>query len=141
MNLAARLQHVFYPRTDTPDAAASAMRNGGAAGWIMVAVHFLLGAVLIILLVPEQSRISGDALIPATIQLFIALFYGSLGTYCWRGSRTAAWTLLVVLVVDTMLLLARVPDLGPQLAVHVLALILAIGAVRGALAARRLARE
>ncbi len=135
--IAAGLQQVFYPRTGTPEAAARAMRNGGGAGWIMVAVHFLLGAVLIILIVPEQSRISGDALIPATIQLFLALLYGALGTYCWRGSRVAAWTLLVVLVLDTLLLLARVPEPGPQLAVHVFAMILAIGAVRGSAASRR----
>ena len=140
MKPAALLQHIFYPRTDTPEAAARAMRNGGVAGWIMVAVHFLLGAVLIILIVPEQSTISGDALIPATIQLFLALLYGALGTYSWRGSRTAAWSLLLLLVLDTLLLLARVPELGAQFAVHLAAIILAVGAVRGAIADRRLAR-
>ncbi|MEK9707047.1 MAG: hypothetical protein VW618_04430 [Alphaproteobacteria bacterium] len=132
--ITALLQQVFYPRTDSPNAAARAVRNGAVAGWIMVAVHFVLGAVLIILIVAEQERVSGDALIPATIQLFVAFAYGALATYAWRASRGAIVTMLILLVLDTLLVMARVRGLDPQFAVHLIALILALGGARGAFA-------
>lgn len=134
MKPGALLQRIFYPRTDTPELARQAVESGAVAGWIMVAVHFVLGAVLVILLVPEQSRISGDALLPAMIQIFLAFFYGALATYTWRDSRAAVITMLVLLVLDTFLVSLRVGDLDPQIAVHLMAIILAIGGVRGAVA-------
>lgn len=128
------LQQVFYPRTDSADAAARAMRNGAVAGWIMVAVHFVLGAVLIILIIPEQDTVSGDSLIPATIQLFVAFAYGALATYAWRASRGAIVTMLVLLLLDTFVVMLRVRGFDPQFAVHLIALILALGGARGAFA-------
>lgn len=134
LKLGAWLQRIFYPRTDTADLARQAVQNGAVAGWIMVAVHFILGAFLIMLIIPEQTRISGDALIPAMLQIFLAFFYGALATYTWRGSRAAAITMLVLLILDTLLVILRVGDLDPQVAVHLLAIILAIGGTRGAIA-------
>jgi uncharacterized membrane protein YhaH (DUF805 family) len=134
MKIGAWLQRIFYPRTDTGELARQAVQNGAVAGWIMVAIHFVLGAFLIMLIIPEQNRISGDELIPAMLQIFLAFFYGALATYTWRKSRAAAITLLVLLILDTLLVLLRVGDLDPQVAAHLFAIILAIGGARGAIA-------
>lgn len=134
MKPGALLQRIFYPRTDTPELARQAVENSAVAGWIMVAVHFVLGAFLIILIAPQQTRISGDALMPAMIQIFLAFFYGALATYAWRDSRAAIVTMFVVLVLDTLLVSLRVAHLDPQIAIHLLAIILTIGGVRGAFA-------
>jgi hypothetical protein len=143
MKFAALAQRIFYPRVDSFAAAERAMQNGGVAGWIMVAVHFVLGAFVIMLIIPEQNVISGDALWPAMIQLFIAFFYGALATYAWRRSRAAIVTMLILLTLDTLIVITRVRGFDPQAAIHILAIILAIGGMRGsfALAASRRAGE
>lgn len=128
------LQRVFYPRVDTPEFASQALQNGAVAGWIMVGIHFVLGAVLVILIAPQQTEVSGDALWPAMIQLFLAFIYGAFATYVWRGSRAAMVSMLVLLVLDTLLVTLRVEGFDPQTAVHLLAIILAIGGVRGVFA-------
>ena len=134
MKPGALLQRVFYPRIDTPELAEQAVQNGGVAGWIMVAVHFLLGAFLIIVISGQQTRISGDELWPGVIQLFLALLYGALATYSWRGSRGAIVGMVSLLVLDTLVVLIRIKGFDPQVAVHLAAIILAIGGMRGAFA-------
>ena len=138
MKLTTLLQRVFYPPVDTLEAAERAIQNGGIAGWIMVAVHFLLGAFLIMLIIPGQDVVRGDALWPATIQLFVAVVYGALATYAWRGSRGAITAMVVLLVFDTFVVIARVSGFDPQVAVHVAAIILAFGGLRGAFASAAL---
>lgn len=138
-HLLALLQRVFYPRVDTPAAAREAARNGGIAGWIKVADHFVLGAFLIIIIAPTQDILSGDQLIPATIQFFIALVYGAAGTSAWRGRRTGAAGVLVLVVLDTFLEFALIGGYDAHLIVNLVALILAIGGVRGAWAHARFA--
>lgn len=134
MKLGALLQRVFYPRIDTPELSEQAVQNGGVAGWIMVAVHFLLGAFLIIVISGQQERISGDELWPGIIQLFLALLYGAFATYGWRGSRGALAGMVVLLILDTLVVLIRIKGFDPQVAVHLAAIILAIGGMRGAFA-------
>ena len=134
MKFAALAQRIFYPRVDSFDAAERAMQNGGVAGWIMVAVHFVLGAFVIMLIIPEQNVISGDALWPAMIQLFISFFYGALATYAWRSSRAAIVTMLILLTLDTLIVITKVDGFDPQTGIHVMAIILAIGGMRGAFA-------
>lgn len=143
MKFIAVAQRIFYPRVDSYAAAERAMQNGGIAGWVMVAVHFILGAFVIMLIIPEQNVISGDALWPAMIQLFIAFFYGALATYAWRSSRAAIVGILALLALDTLIVITRVNGFDPQAAIHILAIILTIGGIRGsfALAAFRRAGE
>ena len=141
MKFSALAQRIFYPRIDSFDAAGRAMQNGGVAGWIMVAVHFILGAFVIMLIIPEQDVISGNALWPAMIQLFIAFFYGACATYSWRESRGAIVTMLVMLILDTVVVIARVEGFDPQAAIHILAIILAIGGLRGSFALAAFKRQ
>lgn len=133
----AHLQRVFYPHTHTPDLALQALRNGTVAGWIMVAMHFLLGAVILIQLSGDPSVNSGDMLIPATIQLFFALIYAGLATANWKGSRAAAITILVLVLLDMLIVTTRVSGFDAQTVVQMIPLILAIGGVRGAFAYAR----
>jgi hypothetical protein len=137
MNVLAFAQRVFYPRTDTADAARQAARNGGIAGWIKVADHFVLGAFLIVIIAPGQEVLSGDQLIPATIQFFIALAYGFAGTRAWKGSRAGAVTVLMLVILDSLLELALVGGTDVHALVNLAAFILAVGGVRGAFACAR----
>ena len=134
MKLGAVLQRIFYPRVDTPEAALQAIQNGGVAGWIMVALHFVLGAFLIMLIIPNQDVISGDALWPAMIQLVIAFFYGAFATYAWKESRAAILGMLAFLALDSLILATRVGGLDLQAVAHLAAFILAFGGMRGAFA-------
>mgnify|MGYP004000775709 FL=1 len=144
--LLALLQRVFYPLTNTPDQALQAMRNGTTAAWIMVAMHFLLGAVILIQLSGDPSVNSGDRLIPATIQLFFALIYAGLATANWKGSRASAVTILVLVLFDMFVVMSRTQgfDLQPiaqlQALFQMIPLLLAIGGVRGTFAYARFAK-
>lgn len=135
--LMALLQRVFYPLTTTPDQALAALRNGTVAAWIMVAMHFLLGAVILIQLSGDPSVNSGDRLIPATIQLFFALIYAGLATANWKGSRASAVTILVLVVFDMFVVTSRVEGFDLQALVQMIPLLLAIGGVRGTYAYAR----
>lgn len=135
--LLALLQRVFYPLTNTPDQALQALRNGTVAGWIMVAMHFLLGAVILIQLSGDPSVNSGDRLIPATIQLFFALIYAGLATANWKGSRAAAITILIFVLFDMFVVTSRVSGFDVQAIVQMIPLLLAIGGVRGVFAYAR----
>lgn len=135
--LLALLQRLFYPLTNTPDQALAAMRNGTVAGWIMVAMHFLLGAVILIQLSGDPSVNSGDRLIPATIQLFFALIYAGLATANWKGSRAATITILVLVMFDMFVVTSRVQGFDLQAVLQMIPLLLAIGGVRGTFAYAR----
>ena len=135
--LLALLQRIFYPLTDAPDLALQAMRNGTFAGWIMVAMHFLLGAVILIQLSGDPRVTSGDMLIPATIQLFFALIYAGLATANWKGSRAAAVAILVFVLFDMLVVATRVGAVDLQAVLQLVPLVLAIGGVRGAFAYAR----
>ncbi|MEK9833213.1 MAG: hypothetical protein VW453_11530 [Rhodospirillaceae bacterium] len=102
----ALLQRVFYPLTDTPEQALQAMRNGTVGGWIMVAMHFLLGA----------------------------LIYAGLATANWKGSRAAAIGILVFVLFDMLVVTTRVSGFDLQATVQLIPLILSIGGVRGTFA-------
>lgn len=145
--LLALLQRVFYPLTSTPDHALQALRNGTFAGWIMVALHFLLGAVMLIQLSGDPSVNSGDRLIPATIQLFFALIYAGLATANWKGSRAAAIAILVLVLFDMFVVTSRVHEIDLQATLQrvqatilLIPLLLAIGGVRGIFAYARFAK-
>ena len=135
--LLALLQRIFYPLTDAPALALQAMRNGTFAGWIMVAMHFLLGAVILIQLSGDPRVTSGDMLIPATIQLFFALIYAGLATANWKGSRAAAVAILVFVLFDMLVVATRVGAVDLQAVLQLVPLVLAIGGVRGAFAYAR----
>jgi hypothetical protein len=137
----ALLQRIFYPLTDTPEQALQAMRNGTVGGWIMVAMHFLLGAVILIQLSGDPRVTSGDMLIPATIQLFFALIYAGLATASWKGSRAAAVGILVFVLFDMLVVTARVSGFDLQATVQLIPLILAIGGVRGTFAYGRFVKS
>lgn len=128
------LQRVFYPHTHTPAFALQALRNGTFAAWIMVAMHFLLGAVILVQLSSDPRVNSGDMLIPATIQLFFAVIYAGLGTANWKGSRAAAITILILVILDTLIVTTRVSGFDAQAVIQLVPLILAIGGVRGTFA-------
>ncbi len=81
--------------------------------------------------------LSGDQLIPATIQFFIALFYGIAGTSAWRGRRTGAVAVLVLVILDSLLEFALIGGTDAHAIVNLAAFILAIGGVRGAFAYAR----
>ena len=137
----ALLQRIFYPLTDTPDQALQALRNGTFAAWIMVAMHFLLGAVMLIQLSGDPSVTGGDRLIPATIQLFFALIYVGLATANWKGSRAAAIAILVLVLFDMFVVTSRVHEVDLQATLQriqatvlLVPLLLAIGGVRGTFA-------
>ncbi len=140
----ALLQRIFYPLTHTPDHALQALRNGTFAAWIMVAMHFLLGAVILIQLSGDPSVTGGDRLIPATIQLFFALIYVGLATANWKGSRTAAITILVLVLFDMFVVTSRVHEVDLQATLQriqatvlLVPLLLSIGGVRGVFAYAR----
>ncbi|MDA0787374.1 MAG: hypothetical protein O3B37_13895 [Proteobacteria bacterium] len=133
----ALLQRVFYPLTSTPAHALQAMRNGTIAAWIMVAMHFLLGAVILIQLSGDPSVNSGDRLIPATIQLFFALIYAGLATANWKGSRASAVAILIFVLFDMFVVTTRVRGFDVQAIVQMIPLLLAIGGVRGTFAYAR----
>ena len=135
--LLALLQRVFYPLTNTPEQALAAMRNGTIAAWIMVAMHFLLGAVMLIQLSGDPSVNSGDRLIPATIQLFFALIYAGLATANWKGSRAAAIGILIFVLFDMLVVTSRVQGFDLQTLIQMIPLLLAIGGVRGTFAYAR----
>lgn len=135
--LLALLQRVFYPLTDTPDQALAALRNGTVAAWIMVAMHFLLGAVILVQLSGDPSVNSGDRLIPATIQLFFALVYAGLATANWKGSRAATIAILVFVIFDMFVVATRVRGFDLQAVIQMIPLLLAIGGVRGTFAYAR----
>jgi hypothetical protein len=137
----ALLQHIFYPLTDTPEQALRAMRNGTVGSWIMVAIHFLLGAVILIQLSGDPGVASGDRLIPATIQLFLALIYAGLATASWKGSRAAAIGILVFVLFDMLVVTTRVSGFDLQATVQLIPLILAIGGVRGTFAYKRFVKS
>ena len=137
----ALLQRIFYPLTDTPEQALQAMRNGTVGGWIMVAMHFLLGAVILIQLSGDPGVTSGDRLIPATIQLFFALIYAGLATANWKGSRAAAIGILVFVLFDMLVVTTRVSGFDLQATVQLIPLILAIGGVRGTFAYGRFVKS
>ena len=139
--LLALLQRVFYPLTSTPEQALTAMRNGTIAGWIMVAMHFLLGAVILIQLSGDPSVNSGDRLIPATIQLFFALIYAGLATANWKGSRAASTSILVFVIFDMFVVTSRVKGFDVQTIVQMIPLLLAIGGVRGVFAYARFVKS
>jgi hypothetical protein len=120
------------------------MRNGTIAGWIMVAMHFLLGAVMLIQLSGDPSVTGGDRLIPATIQLFFALIYAGLATANWKGSRAAAIAILVLVFFDMFVVTSRVHEVDLQATLQriqatvlLIPLLLAIGGVRGIFAYAR----
>ena len=143
-NLMALLQRIFYPLTDAPDLARQAMRNATFGAWMMVAMHFLLGAVILIQLSGAPRVTSGARLIPATLQLFFALIYVGLATANWKGSRTAAVAILVFILFDMFVVMSRSyhGDLQSllqriQAIVQLVPLLLAIGGVRGAFAYAR----
>mgnify|MGYP004230839543 CR=1 FL=1 len=131
------LQRIFYPHTHTPALALQALRNGTFAAWIMVAMHFLLGAVILVQLSGDPRVESGDMLIPATIQLFFAVIYAGLATANWKGSRAAAITILFLVILDMLVVTTRVSGLDAQVVIQLLPLILAIGGVRGTFAYSR----
>jgi hypothetical protein len=142
--LLALLQRVFYPLTNTPDQALQALRNGTFAAWIMVAMHFLLGAAMLIQLSGDPSVTGGDRLIPATIQLFFALIYAGLATANWKGSRAAAVAILVLVLFDMFVVTSRVHEVDLQATLQriqattlLIPLVLAIGGVRGVFAYAR----
>ena len=137
----ALLQRIFYPLTDTPEQALQAMRNGTVGSWIMVAMHFLLGAVILIQLSGDPRVTSGDMLIPATIQLFFALIYAGLATASWKGSRAAAVGILVFVLFDMLVVTTRVSGFDLQATVQLIPLILAIGGVRGTFAYGRFVKS
>lgn len=137
----ALLQRVFYPLTSTPKQALTAMRNGTIAGWMMVAMHFLLGAVILIQLSGDPSVNSGDRLIPATIQLFFALIYAGLATANWKGSRAASTSILVFVIFDMFVVTSRVKGFDVQTIVQMIPLLLAIGGVRGVFAYARFVKS
>ncbi|MBN43505.1 MAG: hypothetical protein CL573_08480 [Alphaproteobacteria bacterium] len=130
----ALFQRGFYPRTHTPAFALEAMRNATIGGWIMVAIHFLTGAVILIHLSGDPRVTSGDWLIPATIQLFFALIYGGLATANWKGSRVAAVTILIFVLFDMFVVMSRVDGFDLQAIIQFVPLLLAVGGVRGAFA-------
>lgn len=140
----ALLQRIFYPLTDTPAYALQAMRNGTVAAWIMVAMHFLLGAVILIQLSGDPSVTGGDRLIPATIQLFFALIYAGLATANWKGSRAAAIAILVFVLFDLLVVTTRTHEVElqaiyqrVQATILLIPLLLSIGGVRGVFAYAR----
>jgi hypothetical protein len=133
----ALLQRVFYPLTSNSEQALQAMRNGTIAAWIMVAMHFLLGAVILIQLSGDLSVNSGDRLIPATIQLFFALIYAGLATTNWKGSRASAVTILFFVLFDMFIVTSRIKGFDVQTIVQMIPLLLAIGGVRGTFAYAR----
>lgn len=137
----ALLQRVFYPLTNTPGQALDAMRNGTVAAWIMVAMHFLLGAVILIQLSGDPGVNSGDRLIPATIQLFFALIYAGLATANWKGSRASAIAILIFVLFDMLVVTTRVRGLDVQALVQMIPLLLAIGGVRGTFAYARFVKS
>ncbi len=136
----ALLQRVFYPLTNTPEQALAAMRNGTVAAWIMVAMHFLLGAAILIQLSGDPSVNSGDRLIPATIQLFFALIYAGMATANWKGSRASAVAILIFVLFDMFVVTTRVSGFDVQAIVQMIPLLLAIGGVRGTFAYARFAK-
>lgn len=123
MDFPALAQRIINPRTDTPDAAWAAATNSGYAAAIMAASHMMLGGLLLFSPVPVA---------PGLIQLGVGFVYILLARLAFRRSRVANIVILGLIIFDVLVesLLSR--GLGLNHLVLVIALILAIGGLRGA---------
>lgn len=123
MDFPALAQRIINPRTDTPDAAWAAATNSGYAAAIMAASHMMLGGLLLFSPVPVA---------PGLIQLGVGFVYILLARLAFRRSRVANIVILGLIIFDVLVesLLSR--GLGLNHLVLVIALVLAIGGLRGA---------
>ena len=123
MDFPALAQRIIHPHTDTPQAAWSAAANSGYAGAIMAANHLVLGGLLLFSPIP---------VVPGLIQLAFGFVYIVLARLAFGRSRVASIAVLALICFDLLVefLLAR--GLGINHAVLLVALILAIGGLRGA---------
>lgn len=123
MDIPALVQHIIHPHTDTPQAAWSAAANSGYAGAIMAASHMLLGGLLLFSPIPVA---------PGLVQLGFGFAYMLLARLAFGRSRVASIAILALVCLDILVELLLARGLGFNHAVLFIALVLAIGGLRGA---------
>ena len=126
MDFPALAQRIIHPRIDTPEAAWQAAANSAYAGAIMAANHLLWVGRL--LSAPEPVG-------PALLQLGFGFAYILLASLAFRRSRVASIVILILVVFDGLVEIIEITfisELRFNTVVFALALVLAIGGLRGA---------
>lgn len=123
MDFAALVQRIIYPRVDTPESAWAAATNSGYAGAILAANRMLFGGLW--LFTPQPVG-------PGLAQLGIGFVYIIFARLAFRRSRLASIVILILAVLETLIEVLLNGELRFNTVVVAIALILAIGGLRGA---------
>jgi hypothetical protein len=123
LDIPALAQRIIYPRTHTPEAAWAAATNSGYAGAIMATSHMMLGGLLLFSPAPVA---------PGLIQLGVGFVYILFARLAFSRSRFASIVIVGLIILDILVesLLAR--EFGLNHVIILVALVLAIGGLRGA---------
>ncbi len=123
MDFPALAQRIIYPRTHTPEAAWAAATNSGYAGAIMALSHMLWVGRLLSSPAPVG---------PAFLQLGFGFAYILLARLAFRRSRFASIAILSLIVFEILVEFVFTLGVRFNLVILAVALVLAIGGLRGA---------